>query len=321
MNMNTEPIRLPAWIVTLLVLLVIPVSVAYLTDVSVKATLATALGSLAPLLVANEVSRTKVQPTARMARGSFRRDVVGTATSANVPPVIPKARAAQPVTGIVIINKSSLVSSIDVQDAAAACALQIARDVAPAWGRVPMTVTLGTTAPPGSWPIFVFDHADQAGALGYHDETPDGHPYGKVFAVDCQKAGVTLSSCLSHEACEAFIDPACNLWADTGHHTAIALEVGDPVEDGSYTVTVNGRLVEVSNFVLPAYFDPRHAGGKVDHLGHLSAPFSRTGGGYVIVEKEGKVTQQFGKTYSRARRAAKKFPAARTARRAAQGVK
>ena len=240
-------------------------------------------------------------------------------TAAPEVPQVAEARRSRPVGGIVVINKSTMASSIDVQQAAAACAQQIAQHVAPAWGRVPMTVTFGATAPAGSWPIFVFDHADQAGALGYHDETPDGHPYGKVFVADCRNANVSLSSCLSHEVCEAFIDPACNLWADTGHHTAIAYEVGDPVEDGSYTVNVSGKLIEVSNFVLPAWFDPR-ATGKVDWLGQLSGPFQRTAGGYVIIEKEGKVTQQFGKAYSRTRRAAKKHPAARTARRSKQGA-
>lgn len=66
MNMSTEPIRLPAWVVTLLVIVIIPVSVAYLTDAPVRATLAAALGALIPLLAANEVSRRKVTSPASL---------------------------------------------------------------------------------------------------------------------------------------------------------------------------------------------------------------------------------------------------------------
>lgn len=64
MNMRTEPIRLPAWAATLLTVLAIPVATAYLTGISVKQALATALAALVPLLVAGEVSRRKVDAPA-----------------------------------------------------------------------------------------------------------------------------------------------------------------------------------------------------------------------------------------------------------------
>lgn len=62
--MHTEPIRLPGWAATLLVVVVIPVVVAWLTDISVKGALAVALSSLAPLLIANEVARRQVDSPA-----------------------------------------------------------------------------------------------------------------------------------------------------------------------------------------------------------------------------------------------------------------
>lgn len=57
MNMQTEPIRLPLWLASLLSAVVIPLAVALLSDVDVKAALATALGALIPLLGAGEVAR------------------------------------------------------------------------------------------------------------------------------------------------------------------------------------------------------------------------------------------------------------------------
>ena len=35
--------------------------------------------------------------------------------------------------------------------------------------------------PAAAYPLVLFDDAEQAGALGYHAETPDGRPYGRVF--------------------------------------------------------------------------------------------------------------------------------------------
>lgn len=57
MNMQTEPIRLPLWVASILTAVVIPLAVALLTDVDWRQALATALLSLIPLLGAGEVAR------------------------------------------------------------------------------------------------------------------------------------------------------------------------------------------------------------------------------------------------------------------------
>jgi hypothetical protein len=63
-------------------------------------------------------------------------------------------------------------------------------------------------------------------------------------------------------------------------------------------VDVGGTPVEVSNFVLPAWFDPIPVdGAKFDWLGKLSKPFSMTKGGYVIVRNQGSVSQVFGEEF------------------------
>ena len=74
--------------------------------------------------------------------------------------------------------------------------------------------------------------------------------------------------------------------------TEYAYEMCDPVEEDTFLV--DG--IQMSNFVYPAWFEPfKHPPGtKFDHLGLLKKPFTLTKGGYVIVKKNGKVSEEFG---------------------------
>lgn len=211
-----------------------------------------------------------------------------------------------------------------------ACWTQLRDHASPAWRLMPMTVVYAAdakSAPPGSWVIAILDNSDQANALGYHDLTSGDVVYGRVFAAPVLQNGgtalngsnLTVSSVLSHEVLETFVDPACNGWRDMDGRTAIALEVGDPVESDSYPVTVDASTVMVSNFVTEKWFDPRarRRSGGFDYMGKCSAPFQMTHGGYVIKLAEGKVTQQFGEHFPAWKRAAKAHELARTFRRGA----
>ena len=101
----------------------------------------------------------------------------------------------------------------------------------------------------------------------------------------------SVSSVLSHEVLEMFIDPNCNLWANDGTGSAYSFEVCDPVEAPAYDV----GGVSVSNFVTPSWFDPlAAASAQFDKLGQLKAPFSIVKGGYVVYESAGKEQQKFG---------------------------
>src|ERR1700730_2942146 len=128
-----------------------------------------------------------------------------------------------------------------------------------------------------------FDDADTAGALGYHDLTHDGQPISKVFVKTTIKDGELVSVTACYELFEMAIDPIANLWAQAADGTEYAYEMSDPVEEDTFEV--DG--IEMSNFKHPP-------GTKFDHLGRLKNPFSMTKGGYVIVKKDGKVTQKFG---------------------------
>jgi len=125
----------------------------------------------------------------------------------------------------------------------------------------------------------------------------------------------SVSSVLSHEVLEMYIDPNCNLWSNDGKGSAYSFEVCDPVEAPTYDI--NG--VSVSNFVTPSWFDPLAAPhAQFDKLGHLTKPFSILKGGYVVYESAGQEKQKFGDEFPAWRREMKSGPLARTRRRVAQ---
>jgi hypothetical protein len=224
-----------------------------------------------------------------------------------------------------VINRSSVVSNLDVETMTRACALQLSRHVAPSWGRVPVPVVYSEhaeTAAPGAVVIYVTDTTDVKGALGYHTEAAGDLETGIIAAGpvldnggDALSAQLSVASVLSHEVCEWFIDPKCNLTADTGRGYSVMYEVADPVESDSYPVPIVARgassatQVTVSNFVLPAWFDPQAATSEqLDYLGTCSAPFEITSGGYVVRIKEGKVSQVFGESFPKWREPMKDLP-------------
>ena len=159
---------------------------------------------------------------------------------------------------IAIVNQSTLVSDQDVATMTQAIAAQVKLDVAPLWDRSPAAVIFYTdpkNVPVAAHGIAVVDTIkDQpSGVLGYHTEDPGGKLWGVVAAkpeLDNGGKATTgdwsVSSVLSHEVLEMYIDPNCNLWANDGHGKAYSFEVCDPVEAPTYVV--NG--VSVSNFVM-----------------------------------------------------------------------
>lgn len=239
---------------------------------------------------------------------------------------------SSPIT-VGVVNQSTVVTDADVRRMTAAVNIQVRRDFAPRWFRVPAPVryyhSLATT-PADVWLVVVLDDADQAGALGYHDETPDGRPYARVFAKPTLANGGTVlvgansvSVTLSHEVLELLADPNVNLWADDGAAREIALEVGDPVEATSYDVTRTTQsgtdVVAVSNFVLQSYFDVQSQAGVYDFLGLLHRPWSMLPGGYLITRSASRIGETTARVdietdgeYPSWRQATKLHPVART---------
>ncbi len=75
------------------------------------------------------------------------------------------------------MNESTLVTDAEVAAWAPALGTQ-AGHVDGHWhtGSVTVIVSSSDGVPAGAVPLVVFDHSDQAGALGYHDVDPQGRP-------------------------------------------------------------------------------------------------------------------------------------------------
>jgi len=228
---------------------------------------------------------------------------------------------------IAILNQSTLVTDADAQTMTQAIASQVQSDAAPLWDRAPAVVEFHTdasTLPATARGIALVDTIqDQPqGVLGFHTEDRGGKLWGVVAVkpeLDNGSQVLTgdwsVSSLLSHEVLEMFIDPNCNLWANDGKGSAYSVEVCDPVEAPSYPVSG----VSVCNFVTPSWFDPLAAPtAQFDKLGLLTAPFSMLKGGYLVYESAGQQKQQFGEKFPEWRKEMKRAPQARAKRRLMQ---
>jgi hypothetical protein len=228
-------------------------------------------------------------------------------------------------------NLSTLVAPQDAYDMVLLVNRQLRDHVAPAFGLLPPSVVF---LPKGAAPVSrynaiigILDDADQAGDLGWHTEGPDADVYGRVFARpvlqnggNAMSADLSVCSVLSHECIETLGDRSCDLWAQSADTQLVAYELCDPVEGDSYLMTITAASGEqisgtVSDFVLPAWFDPDAAPGATDHMGLVTAPFQVRSTGYVIVMSGGSVTEQWGEKYPAWKKATKQSPSARTARR------
>jgi hypothetical protein len=235
---------------------------------------------------------------------------------------------------IYVFNASTLVSNADVEAMCQITNYQVQHHIAPAWGRTPVMVFFTSNAksvPAGSYLITIADddaQAQSAGVLGYHSEDPGDVTYGRVFAKpvldnggDALHKDLSVCSVLSHEVCEAFLDPSCNRWCEDADGTLYALEAADPVENESYVVSAGNVTGTCSDFVLPSWFDPDAKDGDlIDYLGKLTTPFTIAADGYAITMQGGTVSQQFGESYPDWRRESKKSDLARTYKRQHEGV-
>ncbi len=215
---------------------------------------------------------------------------------------------------IAILNQSTKITEPQAIRMTQAIAKQVRVDAAPIWDKAPASIIYyGTFAPdekemPRTVPadahgITIVDSIpDQpSGVLGYHTEDEGGKIWGVVAASPSLDNGAqaltgdwSVSSVLSHEVLEMFVDPNCNLWASDGKGTVYSLEVCDPVEAPTYVV--DG--VSVSNFVTPAWFDPLAATSKkkkaFDKCNQVAQPFTCLKTGYMVFASEGKEEQHNG---------------------------
>lgn len=186
------------------------------------------------------------------------------------------------VPSIVLVDHTGTVSTDELVRVAHALQRQVLEHFAPApptgWG-IPATVRAATVehpAHPSEWVVGLFANADQPGALGYHDETPDGLPCAKVFPLLDAGDGVAWSVTASHEILELLADPLLGVCFQSPDGRVWAGEVCDAVEADHYEI--DG--VAVSNFVLPSYFQPPKNVKRFDFLGLCTEPLQIRPGGY-----------------------------------------
>lgn len=223
---------------------------------------------------------------------------------------------------IALVNKSTNVTETEARLMVAACVHQMVFHYCSSWGRASAQFYYAGSSeadvlriPSTHAVMYLFDDADQAGALGYHTEIL-GRVIAKVFTkIILENGGTVLgvtsdpyrysvSSTVSHELLELLGDPFVNLYAQGPKNLDYAVELCDPVEAKSYFVSVghpndgSKTDVAVSNFVLPAFFDWEAITGPFDFQGELSGAFTLSRGGYQIVKKDdGQIDSIWGEHY------------------------
>lgn len=196
-------------------------------------------------------------------------------------------------SNIAIVNKATIPLGADLSAMVQALQKQVTRDFLPLWD-IGCNILLLDDVTDDYDNLIIFDTADQAGALGYHDRSPKGHAYAKVFAKTTVQAKEPISTVVSHELLEMLANGNVDKLARNPLNGYLyAVEDCDAVETESYQI--DG--VAVSNFVTPQWFDPKAmASTKFDFLGNVHSPFKINPGGYMPVQVNGKWTQIFGST-------------------------
>jgi hypothetical protein len=187
---------------------------------------------------------------------------------------------------IACFNKATIPLGVDLDALIAAMQAYVDKYVAPVWG-TPAKLVKTKDFKKGAWAMVFLDNADQAGALAYHDLTPDGLPEAKVFVKTTLDNGDVVSVSASHELVEMLVDPAVNLMTSGPDPRLVyAYESADPVEALSFNV--NG--IAMSDFVFPAYFETFHKPGSIlfDAMKKINKPFQILKDGYQMVFKNGK---------------------------------
>lgn len=131
---------------------------------------------------------------------------------------------------------------------------------------------------PDEWQLGLFAKPDIEDALGYHYHTDQGQPLMKVFPYLDQADDMEWSVTASHEVLETLVDPNIARCVQAPDGKFWSMEIADAVECDTYEI--DG--VDVSNFVLPPYFEPPVdlTGLKFDYLGLIKFPFEIRPGGY-----------------------------------------
>lgn len=191
---------------------------------------------------------------------------------------------------LAIVRFGKLANDREVDFWVEAVRTQLREHVAPAWGLPPpgvfayakqAYVDQGRDA----CVVAVVDDEGDDEAAGFH--TMFGSvPYGFV---DLHQSGDEPSVVLSHEAIEMFANAYLDRWAPGPAALDYAVELCDAVQRDNYAVPVEmfgeRRDVAVSDFVLPAWFNPTASPPYRQAADQATlAPFTNAFGGYSIAK-------------------------------------
>lgn len=196
------------------------------------------------------------------------------------------------MVAIIVVNASTILRDEEVEAVLPALQRWDNEMLAPSWGLEPCTYSFLprhrlNEVSENDWPIYINRHSTDASALGWHDDRA-GRIFGRVFAGDCLRYGVSWTVDLSHEAAEMRGDPTIDRIVTLPDGRQAIVELCDPVEDDLLAIDVDG--VKLSDFVLPAYFDG--GPGPYDYGNHLRGPCpTLTSGGYQSLLVNGAWTQ------------------------------
>lgn len=205
----------------------------------------------------------------------------------------------------VFVDVDAHVDQAELERIAPGLQEQLRADLAPAWSLPPLDVVRADShvTPPADGEVEIQLIAEpppaEDGDLGVHDKKPDGTPIIRVYVELAKRCGVSLSSVVSHELCEARIDPEGDTTATLPDGRVVAVEVCDQVEALSY----ENNGVEVSDFNTPSNFGIRGNEPPYDQMGRQSLQFTVLEGGYAQVLTDGGWQQLTTETGMRAYRA------------------
>lgn len=180
-----------------------------------------------------------------------------------------------------IYDVDSGVDPHEIFLAAAALQRQVLEHFSPHWGifgSVRAVVATSPTPRDTEWVIELRKVPTIEGALGFHDEQPNGTPLLYVFPELCAQDNTSWTSCASHEILEALADPFLRRCTQANTGEIWALEVCDAVEADTYKIDT----IEVSNFCLPEWGEPPSnlTGVSFDYLNRCTKPYEIRPGGY-----------------------------------------
>jgi hypothetical protein len=194
---------------------------------------------------------------------------------------------------VAVVNRTSGVPETDVRACHKALQTQVHEHLAPAWGvDAELTYCGPREHPPSqSWWLEITDDDTDAPEpeldyrrLVHRDVTEEGMPRTRVFVNRITDAGLKWTISASHTLLEMLVNPRKNLNVRADMKPKMMFfshEIADPCTDEKYAYAING--VYVSDFVLPAWFDPNGGREKVDFNGHLRGPFTVGDSGYANV--------------------------------------